>query len=341
MYSQQYQACCPASPGAVPPLGTLPPQASLQSVTVSTGTVPVWTNTAPSSSTAPTASIHLPVNSLMTPQYQFPITTNLLNSSLLPSLSTPGMILSPAADPIPRALVQRIQSGQFVDMRDMLADNISLLNQLSSLQGTVALPFNTINRTRLREIPSLVSWLYCFNAYVAVRTPDPLTQQMLAYSRLIIREALRHGGPGWLEYDRVFRRQQSINPALAWNALEPSLQAATILGQRTSGTFCTLCQESDHVASQCALAPLQQQLQTSHVSTTVSQPPSTSRPPKRPETILRICVAWNKGQCTKPRCTFRHVCATCQNAHKARDCADTPPDSEYKAGFSATPKTRT
>ena len=97
----------------------------------------------------------------------------------------------------------------------------------------------TIQRTRLREVPSLVSWMYCFTAYVAIRTQDPLTRQMLAYACLIIREALRHGGGGWAEYDRVFRRQVSINPALPWNVLEPSLQAATILGQRTSeGMLC-------------------------------------------------------------------------------------------------------
>ena len=142
------------------------------------------------------------------------------------SLSPPGMILSPAADPIPHTLVQRIQSGQFVEMRDLLADNIALLNQLASLQGTVSLPLNTANRTRLREVPSLVSWLYCFTAYVAVRTSDPLARNMLAYSRLIIREALRHGGSGWMEYDRVFRRQLAINPAMSWNTLEPGLQAA-------------------------------------------------------------------------------------------------------------------
>ena len=57
--------------------------------------------------------------------------------------------------------------------------------------------------------------------YVAVRTPDPATWDMLAYSRLLIREALRHGGSGWMEYDRVFRKQLSINPCLVWNTLEP------------------------------------------------------------------------------------------------------------------------
>ena len=154
---------------------------------------------------------------------------------------------------------------------------------------------------------------------------------MLAYSRLIIREALRHGGSGWLEYDRIFRRQLSINPLISWNTLEPSLQASTILGQRnSSGTLYTLCQESDHSSNQCALAPLQQQL-TSSTPANTPHPATAYRPLKRPETLLRICVAWNKGQCTRPQCSFRHICATCQKAHKARNYPDTLPSSEYKA----------
>lgn len=326
-------------PGTTGALGTLPPPASLMSIPVSTATIPTWVSSHPPITTPPTSQPLIATSTSL--QRHDPLgALPSINPPFLPPLSNPGMILSPAADPIPHALVQRVQSGQFVDMRDLLADNIALLNQLSSLHGTGALPLSTVNRTRLREIPSLVSWLYCFNAYAAIRTSDPLTRQMLAYSRLIIREALRHGGPGWLEYDRVFRRQLSINPALAWNTLEPSLQAATILGQRSfTGTLCSLCQESDHPTNQCALAPLQQQLHFSP-TTTASQPATNYRPPKRPETLQRICVAWNKGQCYRPRCTFRHTCATCQKNHKARDCPDTPLESEYKSVALSTPRSR-
>ena len=224
-----------------------------------------------------------------------------------------------------------------MEMRDILADIIALLSQLSSLQGVGTLPLPTVHRTRLREVPSLVSWMYCFAAYVAIRTPDQLTREMLAYARLIIREALKHGGPGWAEYDRVFRHQLSINPLLSWNTLEPSLQAATILVQwNTGGTLCSLCQDCDHTSSQCAWAPLQQQLQPSP-SVVVAAP---YRPPRRVETLQRICVSWNKGNCSRQQCSFRHVCATCQKAHKARDCSDTPSESEYKTLASTSSRAR-
>ena len=122
------------------------------------------------------------------------------------------MILTPAADPIPYDLVQRIQAGKFIEMMDLLADNIALLKQVTPLSGTTSLPFSTMSRTRLHEVPSLVSWIYCFNTYMAVRTMDAQIRDMLAYSHLLICEALRHWGSEWMEYDRVFRQQIAINP---------------------------------------------------------------------------------------------------------------------------------
>ena len=114
-------------------------------------------------------------------------------------------------------------------------------------------------RPRLRDITSLSSWMYCFLVYVAIRSQDPATQHMLAYGQLIIREALRHSGKGWLDYDRVFRKQAALDSSMRWNTLNTGIQASTLVDQ-TGGvsTFCTLRREVDHNTSQCALTYLQQ-----------------------------------------------------------------------------------
>ena len=103
-------------------------------------------------------------------------TLGLPHTPLPPNTGTSqkGLILSPSADPIPYSLVQRIQSGKFLEMRDLLADNVALHSQLEDLHGhaplaSTPLPF----RPRLREVPSLQFWMYCFAAYVAVRSDDP------------------------------------------------------------------------------------------------------------------------------------------------------------------------
>ena len=261
--------------------------------------------------------------------------------SLVPQTSdqSQGVILSSALQPIPARLVRRIRAGEFIEMRDLLTDNVALHDQLEAVQGPL---LNTATpgalRPRLREVPSLISWIFCFTAYMAVRTQDATTRDMLTYCRLIIREALRHGGQGWQEYDRSFRSQAAIDRSLRWNILLPDLQASTILGQRVGGgTYCSLCRGVDHAPAQCALGFMQQPLTTQPPTTTVT----TMRGSSRRFGQLRnrpICTSWNTGQCIFPgTCSYRHVCATCNQRHQARDCQDTPQDSPYRRGVRAQP----
>ena len=84
---------------------------------------------------------------------------------------------------------------------------------------------------------------------------DQSTYDQLIYARLIVHEALWHGGRGWLDYDYLFRQQAALNPTLAWNSLHPSLVGLTILGQQFGGgAFCSICQGVDDLPSQCAMA---------------------------------------------------------------------------------------
>ena len=222
-------------------------------------------------------------------------------------------------------------------MRDLLTNNISLHDQLEAVQGpllNISIPGAL--RARLREVPSLVSWVFCFTAYVAVRTQDPSTRDMLTYCRLIIREALRHGGQGWQDYDRSFQSQAAIDQSLRWNVILPDLQASTILGQRAGGgTYCSLCRGVDHVSTQCALGFMQQPLTTQHPTVTAIPFSGSSHRPRQPS-VRPICNSWNAGRCIYPgTCSFRHICATCRQCHPARDCRGTLRDSAYRRGAQA------
>ena len=217
-------------------------------------------------------------------------------------------------------------------MKELLADNISLLGQLDAIPGLSATHMLGATRPRLREVTSLPSWCHCFLGYVALRTSDPITRDQLAYARLLIKEAQRHGGLGWLDYDRAFRQQAAADPTMRWNTLLPGLQASTILGQRQAGpgVFCTLCRQVDHTRAQCALACLEPP---------VSNPVATSQHPiPRRKNRGNFCVSWNKGACYFPagECIYRHECPVCRSAdHKAKDCARVPESSAYKSRLSA------
>lgn len=293
-------------------LGALPPHNLLTSVALLAGNQAAPSFSMPSNH--PPQSSHTPVPQLW---------SSLQTGNLSPST---GLILSPAAEPFPQKLVDKVKSGQFVEMRELLADNISLIQQLEDIQG-FPVPSLGATRPRLREVSSLSTWCYCFLGYVAILTPDPTTRDQLAYARLIIREALRHGGQGWRDYDRAFRQQRAADRSLPWNTLLPGLQAATILGHgRGQGsTFCTLCRGVDHTRSQCAMLYLQPPLSGASTPTSVIGP------------RRNICVSWNKGACVFPsNCSYRHVCATCLLQHKAKDCPRTPDSSVYKRQQSPT-----
>ncbi len=293
-----------------------------------------------STHTNPGISTSTPHLDLTLPPHAPQTATVLPPAITLPHSSRFGMILSPASSPIPFRLVQRIQSGEFVEMRDLMADNISLHTQLEDLHGAGSLASTPIGfRPRLREVTSLSSWMFCFATYMAVRTRDPTTRDMLAYCRLIIREALRHGGNTWQDYDRAFRRQAAIDSTLPWNTLLPGLQAATLSGPGSNrgGALCTICREPDHTASQCALAIMQQPLLSSQYN--FSRNPA--RPPHRPESAQNICASWNRGPCAFPGvCTYKHECAVCHLDHKGITCPTAPEGSVYyrlrMAGRSAT-----
>lgn len=314
-------------------LGVLPSAAALASVALLTTTTSLTgahlsQGTSTMATTQPVVSPMVQPNPIAGAQARVPTGT--------PSTAL-GLSLSPAMEPIPPKLVDRIRAGEFVEMRDLMSDNIALIQQLETFNTShCALPnLPGILRPRLREVSSITSWLFCFMAYMAVRTTDQATRDMLAYARILLREAQRQGGQGWLDYDRVFRQQAAISPTLPWNTLHPGLQAATLLG-RASGTsmFCTLCREADHTADHCALAYLQKPPDTNPpapLTRYTNAGPRVRLPPRpRPESLARICISWNKGQCLYPACNYQHICATCQQNHKARDCASTPDGSEYK-----------
>jgi hypothetical protein len=196
-------------------------------------------------------------------------------------------------------------------------------------------------KPRLREISSMASWLYCFMAYAALLCPDQETRDRLAYARLIIREAQRHGGQGWLDYDRVFRQQAAIDPTIRWNVIHPAIQASTLFGAPhpsggpqgpavQAGTFCTLCRGVDHPAASCALAYLQPQTPGNPTSSQV--PP---RPPRKRAMVAShsLCISWNRGRCLYPgSCTFRHICSVCFQLHPAIDCPNKANKGVHNAG---------
>ncbi len=232
----------------------------------------------------------------------------------------PPFVLSEGLAPIPAKLVAKIQRGEFVDMAEFLRDNLEAIRR-GALSDQLTVPHQP--RRNRREVPDLLSWVQCFGTYMAVITakhPERI-RQLLAYQTLVVREARRCGGRGWLAYDSMFRQQVAGNTEADWSKLNSSLYAVSFLAHAGGGKTCSLSMESDHGDDDCALAT----------------PKAGGSGGKYPKPVTRqegvelgarfakgktkmVCFAWNQGKCNFPYCRYRHVCVKCSGDHRITQC---------------------
>ena len=238
--------------------------------------------------------------------------------------------LSEGLPPVPAKLVQKIQRGDFVDMAELLRDNMELERRQPATEGqrNAIWPAGKANR---REVPDILSWITCFGMYASVvcdKTPGRV-RELLTYQTVLVREARRCGGKGWLAYDTMFRQQAANNVKVDWSVLNTSLYANTFLAQQnTRGKTCQWCLETDHAATSCALAPATQLWQPGRPSRVPQREwnQEERRPGRGKPEVRGACFAWNDGRCTLPYCQFKHVCSKCGSTeHKESLCSQAHP----------------
>ena len=159
-------------------------------------------------------------------------------------------LLSDGLAPVPPKLVAKIQKLDFVDMAELLRDNLEVQRREASQEQQQSTP--PAHRHQ-REIPDLLSWVSCFGVYAAIlvgKHPN-MTKCLLVYQTM---EARRCGGSGWWQYDSCFRQQVAGNPEADWATLNTSLYAVTFLAQGSKGgQSCMSCMESDDSQNECAM----------------------------------------------------------------------------------------
>ena len=107
-------------------------------------------------------------------------------------------------------------------MWELLPDNIALTERLATLPSGLAQTKTPTDR-EIGGNRALITWVSSFATYIAIVAeahPDRVTD-MLAYMRLVTREASKFGGTGWLTYVSVFRCNHE-GPGQQWKCLPPS-----------------------------------------------------------------------------------------------------------------------
>ncbi len=205
-------------------------------------------------------------------------------------------ILEDGIAPIPASVVKKIQALEFVDFSELMPNNRELLRRMEVGEKPTPPP---PSKTPLRRVTNVTTWAQCFMAYAAIllsKYPDKLIEVM-AYGKMILKEAARHGGDGWKVYDTLFRQMLAADKTIPWSKLNPTIYATTFLAMRDThaGAQCSICIESDHKESECELATDQQQTVVTNNSHAQTGPKLTQR--KYRSTSTRVCRAFNFSSC--------------------------------------------
>ena len=246
-----------------------------------------------------------------------------------PQLKLSTFKIASSIAPIPTKLVKKIQALEFIEMRELLPDNIALSERLAALPSALA-QSKQPNEREIGGDRALATWVSSFSTYIAIvaEAHPARVRDMLAYLRLVVREASKFGGTGWLTYDAVFRRNHE-DPGESWNYLDAALHQVYIASQRDKVVApCKHCHECDHQASECTVASLlpKPAVPSTEPSSQVADRSSTKG--KRPAPYAKqrpVCLSWNAGGCRFPgRCSYAHVCSSCYGSHPASACKDRP-----------------
>ena len=232
----------------------------------------------------------------------------------------PPFVLSEALPVVPAKLVKRIVKGEFVDMAELLKDNMEVERRRAAEGETSQALLG--QRGSRREVPDMLSWLQCFSAYAAVlcsQYPEK-AKELWAYQATMISEHRRCGGKGWSVYDALFRQQITSMETVDFSKINQGLYATTFLAYGGRGQFCQGCLASDHTHSECALHPNQSLpvVRVGQAAGPQAREEGSQRRQDRKRSVKGACFAWNDGMCNGPYCKYSHVCSKCYSRDHRR-----------------------
>ena len=81
------------------------------------------------------------------------------------------LVLSSALPPVPARAVDKIQSGLFIDFKELLPNNVALSQRLAETSSLLS----GAPPARFREVTDILTWISCFLYFVVTRSEDSAT----------------------------------------------------------------------------------------------------------------------------------------------------------------------
>ena len=224
-----------------------------------------------------------------------------------PPLVSGYFLISANFPPFPAKLVQKIRHWEFVELNQLLPDNVvSFPNQSEPEMSDQKL---SRERKKLHPIEDIRSWCLAMLLYTATcyATYPHKTGEMLAYIASILQTSTNYPVEACLSYDRVFRAQAHLKPQFNWASDNTRLWNDKFSG-RAAPRPCSTCSSISHISHECH-----------HTSAEVKNPnrPDPLKPPQREG---ELCMGFNLGRCSITACSRPHLCYRCHFSHPLMQC---------------------
>ena len=199
----------PASPAVVPP-ATVPGQ-SLPQLGTFGQVVPSFIPTYSTLSSPAVVSSLSPVPSSTFPPLSLGGSLGATTFSSTPPTLGSDFPVGPGYSPIPHKLVVKITGGQFIELADLLSDNIKAQDTQPQayLEGKLLVE----KKKRVVEITDIVTWVEAFSIFCLVLCNSFPSRwlDLHKYKLLIIQTAKRFRDRSWLNYDIAYRKEAAAS----------------------------------------------------------------------------------------------------------------------------------
>ena len=202
----------------------------------------------------------------------------------MPALQQP-FIVGPGFSPVPYKLVSQIISGKFIDLAELLSDNLRDNESEPQLLFDGRLVLTSTSKRLKRSIDDITAWSEAFSIYsfiLASHYPSRW-RDLTLYKLLILRTNRQFQGNAWLAYDRAFREHAAAARLTDWSSIDVQLFNFHAAGSSVRRSF--------------------------------TEPNGSSS--------AVVCRSWNNGFCVAPSriCRFAHRCSVCSSNHRASECS--------------------
>ena len=234
------------------------------------------------------------------------------------SPATPGLAL------ISPKLVQKILSGDFIDMCELLPETWRVEEPKEGCCRST--------RPKRGLVTDIALWTECFASLVAVLTtkyPEK-APQFMGYLRTIVRASRNFEGSAWASYDAAYRRQSANRRSLEWAVIDPTIYNEAFTGRAKLLPRCQYCLAETHMARDCSYVPTEEPppAKLPRIVQGVAGPSQhlqwSGAGDRHNARVVEICDRYNQpegNKCIFKWCRFAHVCARCRSGpHPASGC---------------------